>query len=460
MRNAFTRTIAIIALVALAFPTGVLGAFNPNYIMSDRDLEDKTSLSAVRIQQFLETQGSGLATLTTDAYGGTRKKAADIIYDAGVYWGISPKYLLVRLQVEQSLISTKSPSERQLKWATGYAVCDSCSTSDPAIQKYAGFFNQVNWAARRLRESYLPDLLSRGYTLSGWGPGITKTSGDGYAVTPLNNATAAMYTYTPHVYNANFNVWTLWNRWFVPQYPDGSLLQDETTGGIWKIDNGKRRPFQNRAAYFSRYSTSQLIQASKTTIEAYDIGVPIKFPNYAIVRVPGSHTYLLDGETKRRILSPEVFRSLGFNPEEVITATAEDVSAYTDGDHISMASSYPSGILLQSRQTGGVSFVQNGIRHSIFSKEILRSRFKNRAITQADEATISQYPVGDPVYFNDGELVTSPGTPSVFFISNGKKRPIASKDAFTSLGFQWKNVIRTTDRAIDIHQTGDPITVD
>ncbi len=133
---ALRRAIATVIIATTVLPAGVLAAFNHNYIISDRDLEDKDSMSPLRIQQFLTSQGSGLATYVADASNGARKKASDVIYDAAVFWGISPKYLMVRMQVEQSLITTSTPNERQLKWATGYAVCDSCSTSDPAIQKY------------------------------------------------------------------------------------------------------------------------------------------------------------------------------------------------------------------------------------------------------------------------------------------------------------------------------------
>lgn len=458
MLKTLKLSLTLFTLVALLAPTLVQAVFNPNFILSDTNLIQSTAMSKERIQSFLDSQGSGLARYSTNV-GPTKISAAEIIYNTGLSWTINPQYLLVRLQVEQSLITTSSPTQRQLDWATGYAVCDSCSTTDPAIQEYKGFYNQVNWAARRIRERYLPDLQQNGMTFTGWGPGITKTSGDGYAVTPANNATAALYTYTPHVYNANFNVWRLWNLWFTKNYPDGSLLQEES-GGVWKIENGKRRPFLSRSAFFSRYDANQLILVSQTDLEPYDIGVPIKFPNYALIKDPDGHVYLLDGDTKRRILSPEVFRSIGFNPEEIITANKGDLDYYSHGDVISIESSHPSGILLQSSETGGIVFVQDGVRHSIWSKEILNSQFRNRSVTVVDEDTILQYEKGDPVLFRDAELVTSENHRSVYFISNGTKRPIMSKDVFNELGFSWGNIIWTTDKALDIHPTGDPINTE
>ncbi|HCJ52460.1 MAG TPA: hypothetical protein DHV25_01920 [Candidatus Kerfeldbacteria bacterium] len=448
-----------LALVLLA-PSASEAIFNPNFILGDRDLVDSTSMSVDRVQSFLQSQGSGLASYVTDAPGGLRKTAAQVIYEAGRYWGINQRYLMVRMQVEQSLVTDSTPSERQLNWATGYAVCDSCSTSDPAIQQYRGFFNQVNWAARRIRERYLPDLAQNGVTFTGWGPGKTKKTGDGYFVTPENNATSVMYTYTPYVYNANYNVWRFWNTWFIRHYPDGSLLQDSASGGIWKIENGKRRPFQSRSAFFSRYDANQAIPVSKTDLEAYNIGAPIKFPNYALVLSSNGKVYLLDGDSKRWIVSPEVFRAIGFNPEEIITVSDSDLATYTNGEPVSLQSAYPSGVLFQSLQTGGISFIKDGVRHSVWSREILNSQFKNRSVATVNDEVIQRFAKGDPILFRDSELVTSPGNRSVFFISNGIKRPIASKEAFDALGFRWENIIRTSDKALEIHPTGSQIKLE
>ena len=174
-------------------------------------------MSISRIQNFLDSKGSFGNVTITDPWG-SAKTAAQIIYDAAQYWQISPQYLLVRLQIEQSLITDPTISQRQLDWATGYGVCDSCSTSDPNVIKYKGFFNQANWAARAIQsDNYLGGLQTRGTTISGWAPGITKTITDTFgtfSVTPANDATAAMYTYTPHVYNANYSLWYYMTKWF------------------------------------------------------------------------------------------------------------------------------------------------------------------------------------------------------------------------------------------------------
>ena len=449
------KIIFIICLLSLFIPEIVLADFNQNYVISDLDLEDNNSMSLGRIQTFLESKSSYLSSFTTPV-SDVIKTAANVIYDVAQRYIISPKFIITTLQKEQSLITDPDPSQDQLDWATGFGVCDSCSKTDPTIQKYKGFFNQLDNTGKRVRESYLSDLNSRGYTISGWGPGITKTTGDGYSVTPYNNATAVLYTYSPHV-SSNLSFWNIWNRWFLKRYPDGSLLRVQGETGIWLIRNNKRNPFQSKAAFLFSYDYKKVIDVSKNDLEAYDYGTPIKFPDYSLLQAPSGGVYLLVNGAKRPIISKEVFKSIGFNPEELIPVTWSDLEAYPTGEKITMDSVYPTGILLQSKQSGGIYYVENGIKHSIFSKEILNSRFRRRKWTVAAQSEIDKYPSGEPVKFMDGELVTSPNSNGVYLISDGNRLPIPSKEIFDQMGFKWSNIIKTTDRALEIHPLGQRI---
>jgi len=458
LKNIIKKSI-IVAVIILLLPQFAMAAvFNRNHIISDLDLTNANAMSMSHIQKFLTGKGALGSYITLDPWG-NEKSAAQIIYDSAQYWIISPQYLMVRMQIEQSLITTSNPSDYQLDWATGYG----CPDSGVKYNEYKGFFNQINWAARKIRESYLADLESRGMTFTGWGPGITKTVTDyngTYEVTPVNNATAALYTYTPHVYNANYNIWRFWNQWFTKHYPDGSLLQVEGENGVYLIQNGKKRPFLSRTALVTRFNPSRIILVSGTDLDSYEDGQPIKFANYSLIRSTDSNrVFLIDGDEKRYIESPEIFRKIGFNPEEIVEVPESDLAPYTWGTNINMQSIYPTGVLLQSKETGGISYVENGIRHSIWSKEILQSRFSNRTPVVVEQTSIDQYPKEDPILFKDGELITSPGSRGVYIISNGQRRGIASKEAFDSLGFKWKNIIWTTDNALNIHPEGEPIDI-
>ncbi|MDD4290429.1 MAG: hypothetical protein PHH83_04160, partial [Patescibacteria group bacterium] len=183
--------------------------FNKNNIISDFQMFDYNSMTQAQIQQFLQSKNSYLANYLTEDFEGIIKAASQIIYEAAQRYRVNPKYILVTLQKEQSLIQWEGvPPQKRLDWACGYAVCDSCSMSDPKIQKYKGFGKQIDNTAGAMRFYY--DSASA--------YGFIKKSGvntiiDGENLIFANQATANLYTYTPHI-RGNYTFWRVWQRYF------------------------------------------------------------------------------------------------------------------------------------------------------------------------------------------------------------------------------------------------------
>src|SRR3989338_11661751 len=123
--------------------------FNPNFIIDDWELTDYESMSVGSIRRFLGGKSGILSSYRTKDVDGIERDASEIIWRAANSYRINPKFLIVLLQREQSLVENSNPSPRDLDWAAGYAVCDGCSTDDPAIQKFKGFAVQVDRAAWR-----------------------------------------------------------------------------------------------------------------------------------------------------------------------------------------------------------------------------------------------------------------------------------------------------------------------
>jgi hypothetical protein len=365
------------------------------------------------------------------------------------------------LQKEQSLITDKSPSQKQLDWATGFAVCDSCSKSDPKLAPFKGFYNQVSDFAEKVRVNYLRDLKSLGRTLTGWGPARTKKTVDGYDVTPANNATAVLYTYNPYRggsrIGANFNFWRIWNRYFTRNYPDGTLLQEKGEPGVWLLQNNKRRPFKTRAALYSRYEADRIIQVSKNELEAYVVGPAIQFANFSLLKSPEGIIYLLVDDTVREIESQEVFRTIGFNPEEVIDIDQSDLDLYFIGNNITIASAYPTGGLLQDNSTGAVFFVQDGKRYGIIDRTIMDLNFKNQRPLPIHPDELNQYPYSGRKKLIDGTIITNPESSAVYVISDGTRRAVISGEAFEKLGYAWDNIHEVPQAVVDLHPIGDPL---
>lgn len=453
MRMKITTLCLMISIVFSFAPAFANAAdFNPNYIVSDDEMTDMTAMSQDDLSLFLLQRGF-LGSYATKDVAGVKRAASDIIWNAAVEFELNPQFLLVLLQREQSLVEDPNPTQDQLDWAMGYAVCDDCAKDDPQIQKYKGFGNQVYYAAKRIRESYLTDIAATGMTVSGVGPGIV-TLIDDMDVTPFNAATAVLYTYTPHLHG-NENFAHIWARWFTRDYPSGTLLQNTEDGGVWLIQYGMRRPITSRTAFLSRFNEANLIPVKPTTLQAYPMGAPISFANYSLLRSPHGTVYLVVDDTIRGFASQEAFRALGFNPEEITDVTFEDLAAYTEGEPITVDSSYPQGTLLQDNTTGGVFYVEGNVKHPLLSREILMNRFPNWPITPVAPDALAALETGDAVGFADGTLVGVAGTPAVYVISDGLRRPILDGDTFEAFGWKWENVVWTNERSVSLHPIGE-----
>ena len=455
------RVIATVVVLGLASPVFSFvpeaRAFNPSYIISDEEMTDTLAMTREQVQAFLESRGALGAYVGPDINGNI-ERASDIIYDSAVAFDLNPQFLLVLLQREQSLVDDDAPTQKQLDWAMGYAVCDDCSMDDPALQKYRGFGNQVYYAAKRIRESYLDDLERMGTTLTGIGPGI-ETIIDGLRFTPANFATAVLFTYTPHLHG-NENFVRIWQRWFVRDYPSGSLLQDIDSGGIWLIKYGERRPITSRTAYLTRFPNANLIPVKPSTLESYTIGKPISFPNYSLLRSPRGTVFLIVDDMRRGFTSGEALRSLGFNTDEIIDVSWEDLDAYVEGEPIDVDSGDPQGELLQDATSGGIVYVEEGVKHPIMSREILQNRFPGWTFRTVPSDDLAALASGDAVGFQDGTLVGVTGSPDVFVISDGLRRPIVSGEVFEAYGWQWDRVVWTNERSVLLHDLGDPIILE
>ncbi|MEX1052147.1 MAG: hypothetical protein WEC83_02030 [Patescibacteria group bacterium] len=227
---------SLFPLTALAFDTSATNFRNGQYynqLIPDGDYIARTSMSPADIQSFLASKGSYLASAPPSVLGegNLGRSAAQIIYDAaqGMYDAagtlngitintstgtVSPRVILSTLQKEQSLVTNPSPSQRDLDCAMGYEGGNGCTWMFENKPHWAGFTNQVEWAAWQQRYNY---ERAQGHGFSDYQVGQTVSFADGtgiYSVTFTNRATAALYRYTPYVFNGNYNFWRNIVDWF------------------------------------------------------------------------------------------------------------------------------------------------------------------------------------------------------------------------------------------------------
>ena len=230
--------------------------FNPGAIISDAQMYDNDALTEAEIQAFLNAKitAEGGCTNTNclavykqttvnkpikyadfptgaircNAYtGGANEPAARIIFKIQQACSVSAKSILVTLQKEQGLITARAPSAAKLAKAMG-AGCPDGAACDPA---YANFQEQVFYGASLLHWYSIPG--SRYYRAPGtYSIDYHPTDSCGsLRVAIANQATSALYRYTPYTPNTsalanmwstgdacasygNRNFWRNYNLWF------------------------------------------------------------------------------------------------------------------------------------------------------------------------------------------------------------------------------------------------------
>ena len=419
--------------------------FNPHFIITDEEMTDYDSLSLVGIQRFLTEQNSGLAPLYLEDYQGKVVKASQIIWQAAQESKINPKVILATLQKEQSLVGNIFPSQKQLDRAMGYRCPDDGSCNVSTLH----FGKQVDGAAWQFRQ-YLDNPHDWTYQAG------QQYEIDGFIIAPVNQATASLYNYTPH-YSGNSRFSKIWLDYWAKDYPDGSLLKAPGSPGVWLVQYGGRRLITSWGVLLSRFDPRKILTVSQTDLEKYEVGPSIKFHNYSLLATPDGKIYLLVNDELRHITTPEVFRQIGFNYEEVEPVVEADLAGYIMGQEITLESTYPTGALLQDNQSGGVYFVENGIKYPIYSREIMKANFSGKVLTAVSPEILDAYLGGLPVKFKDGELIRANDDAKVYVISNGERRWLKTEAAFDRFSYKWDNIITTTPQAVAIHPLGADI---
>jgi hypothetical protein len=179
-------------------PTGGVprDQFDRSLVVSANNFRGGSAMTAADIQAFLNKQTGALKSYKGKDHFGQTKTAAQMISEACIRFNINPKIMLATLQKEQSLLTQKYPSQRQLDWALGAGKADTFTVSS-----MMGFGNQIYWGAQKF------DKNARD-----WRPGRTEPVDGNNQVTD-NEGTFAQYRYTPH-YSGVTSFWTIFWRYF------------------------------------------------------------------------------------------------------------------------------------------------------------------------------------------------------------------------------------------------------
>ncbi|MDD3190513.1 MAG: N-acetylmuramoyl-L-alanine amidase [Candidatus Pacebacteria bacterium] len=114
--------------------------------------------------------------------------------------------------------------------------------------------------------------------------------------------------------------------------------------------------------------------------------------------------------------------------------------------------------LYQIKGKDAIYAISGGYKIKFDSKDALPSTYKDKEIEYITKSQLAAYEYKDIKKYPDGTLLQEIGENTVYYLQNGKKRPLgATETEFMSLGFSKDDIIDVLESDLDIYETGDKI---
>lgn len=455
--------------------------FNPNILIQDKVFTDiQTFGGPAGIQKFLESKGSILANTSQEFITKLKepsnsslktaledpqpnlprlRSAAELIWDASQHSGLNPQVILVTLQKEQGLITNHQNTDpvklqRVLDIALGFA----CPDSGGCGALYLGFYfqlfgnldesgNRYLGAARSLMKSFntpggrgpqmngklhrVGDVVTLQNTLGGYDGILPEQS-----VMLSNLATAALYRYTPHVFNGNYNFWKYHNEWF--KYPNGTIVQIGNNPIRYIIQNGFRLLLPTFVAQARGLDLASTVVVSQTEMENYQENGLLGPADNTVVQVNGVGQKYVFLDNEKRPVSDLVLKQRALHNSPVLSISPEESSMFKEGLILPPSD----GTVVRGEKDPAVYLVLQGKlkMFSAFTFSQHKAASKMQIIPDAELAT---YPKGGFVPPLDGTFVKANNDNTVFEFVQGNRHALTF-ELFKNRGVTAKQVVTLT----------------
>lgn len=452
-------------------------SFDPNKLIDDAVFSDTQTFGGpAGIQKFLDSKNSVLANTAPEFLTKLKepqvamlkmvlddpqpnlprlRTAAELIWDASKQSGINPQVLLVTLQKEQGLITTRQndPVDR-LQRALDFSFGFGCPDSGGCSSLFPGFYFQLFGNLDSSGNRYLGaarSLMAWFNTPEGRGPtlnGKTARVGDvielqntlgGYdgvlerqTIMLQNRATAALYRYTPHVFNGNYNFQKYFTAWF--KYPNGTIMKLDGDALTYIIQNGSRLTLPQFVATARGLDLSKTIVVSPTEVASYPLAGIFGPADNTVVSIPGQAQKYVFIDNVKRPASDFVIAQRKLNPATALVMTAAEDALFKAGDMLTPTD----GTVLRGQTKPEVYLVSGGTL-KLFSGFTFGQYGVAKQISLVPDAELDTYPKDGFVPPKDGTIVKASNSAAVFEMVQGNKHPF-SAEVFKNRGLTPKNV--------------------
>ncbi len=388
-----------------------------------RDGNGNCAWASTSVRQFNDITGEGL-------YGGL---AGDLIAKKGHDHGVNPQVTLVTLEKESSAISRGTVQSTPVEmWVLGYGWNDTMAgcgydqgTAQSRAVTFGGVGQQIAYATNGFRSLYSQS--------SDWQSPFNTV--DGVTIHAENQATRALYRYTPYVHNGNHNFWHFFTQWFKdtatayhpPVVKDGDRVYLADQGQLWHIQTADAFD-----AWNFRWSEVGALEGSPYA------GYPKVGGVSRLIRTSWGRVFYIENGRKRPIMSPRIFNLWHFNWDDVSPLNDEIIKQIPTG--------IPMWELTRVNGTSTVYFQSRGENHPVPNPQIFKDgwNFDWAEVADVPSYVVDQFPVSQAV-----SRLAKSNSGVIFFMDHGVKFAIPSPNTFNQFGFRWSDVIGIESSFLD-----------
>lgn len=167
-------------------------------------------------------------------------------------------------------------------------------------------------------------------------------------------------------------------------YPDFSLFKIDDD--YYVLQNRKLKKFISPAAYLSQYEPVQAIGKNENFLTAYENSEePAGFADGSFISY-GDSIYIVSGGNILPIDSPITFLSKGYNWNDVIPASADEISMYEKAKLFTIASQHPDRTIFKTSEDGKYYMIRDKEKHLLPSEKIAKSWLNNFPVSASENS--------------------------------------------------------------------------
>ncbi|MFA6047612.1 MAG: hypothetical protein WCV59_00720 [Parcubacteria group bacterium] len=187
----------------------------------------------------------------------------------------------------------------------------------------------------------------------------------------------------------------------------------------------------------------------------YPEGSPIGFKDGTLFKNNNNY-YIVSAGKIRKFSSLNLVDSLGFKKEAFVEEDGFDFKFSNQGDDISGISSYPDSSIFKIKDDYYI--LQDQKLKKFISPAAFATQYNANQAIEKDNSFLAKYPLDENILgFRDSTLI-SYGI-SVFIVSSGRILPVNNTVTFSSMGYDWNDVIPAGGDEVSLYEKDKLFTI-